>query len=97
MNRVDIAKVYRENMKPGLASHEALCMDRAISAPPLRSLVTEKDGQFFWYVLDSSLPRAKRHGVASSEQEAQDIIARLLGTGSTTETFRHYPVSFCIA
>lgn len=80
-NRIDIGKVYRENVKLGLAPQEALAMEHSIAAPPLRSLITEKTGLVYWYVFDSPLPRNKRHGVTTSKLKAQEIIDRVLNTG----------------
>ncbi len=81
MNRVDIAKVYRENVKPYLTAHEASVMEHSLAAPPLRSLITQEAGQVYWYVFDSPLPRSKRHGVTSSMLEAQDIVGRVKNAG----------------
>lgn len=82
MNKIDIAKVYRENVKPGLTTHEASVIERAMAAPPLRSLVTKKADQVYWYVFDSLLPRSKRHGIAFSMLEAQEKVDLVQNTCS---------------
>lgn len=84
---VNLDRIYRENVKPGLTEQEARAMERAIGVKPIKKLFTKVAGKIHWYILNAPTTlRGKCFGTANSEQEAEQIISRLLGENGKKKT-----------
>ena len=88
LDRKDIGMSGAERIKPSLNRNERQSMNKAIAAPPLRTLFTKVADKVHWYLLDAPPSLRGRHfGVANSQAEAEEIISKLCPSSTGQSVF----------